>query len=226
MADPDDFYEILGLEPGATFEQIRSAYRQLARQVHPDVTGADSGSRFVRIHRAYETLIDPQRRRDYDRLLGEVRGPMTRRAVATSTWWGSPLYLNWLLADVVDAMARMGPGAETGPTMEQSQSSSTQRMDVQPVHFEVVLIPEAARTGAEIRLDLPVVIACENCRGTGLAEPFICLACRGRGRWSETRAIRFFLPPPVRDGQVVTLDVRAAGVPVGQVSMHIRLSWM
>ncbi len=226
MANIDDFYEILGLEPGASFEQIRSAYRHLARQVHPDIAGADSSTRFIRINRAYETLIDPRRRSDYDRLLGETRRPMTRRTVVTSTWSGSPIHLNSLLAEVLDALAQTGPAPEPDATDPQSHPSPTQRMGVQPIHLELVLMPEASRNGAEIRFDLPVVIACENCRGSGLAQPFICVACRGRGRWSDTRAIHFFLPPPVRDGQIVTLDVRAAGVPVGQVSMHIRLSWM
>jgi molecular chaperone DnaJ len=219
MANIDDFYQILGLEPGATFEEIRAAYRNLARQVHPDIAGQDSSTRFIRINRAYQTLIDARRRSDYDRLLGETRRSVTRRTVVTTTWSGSPIFLNSLLADVVDALAESGPAPGTDP-------GAAQRVDVQPVHLELVLMPEAARNGAEIRFDLPVVIACESCRGTGLAQPFICVACRGRGRWSDTRPIRFFLPPPVRDGQTVTLDVRAAGTPVGRVSMHIRLSWM
>ncbi len=90
--------------------------------------------------------------------------------------------------------------------------------------ISLVLAPEAARTGTRVRLDLPVVVTCRNCRGTGLAAPFVCSDCRGRGRWSDTRRIEFFLVPPIRDGQVVTLDLQASGISAGRVSARIRVS--
>src|SRR2546427_149495 len=67
MATTSDYYDLLGVPRNASDEQIRSAYRRLARQYHPDVNKADDASeRFKQITEAYEILTDPQRRQRYD----------------------------------------------------------------------------------------------------------------------------------------------------------------
>lgn len=224
MANFDNYYDVLGLAAGASFEEIRSAYRQLALEMHPDVAGPLASPRFIRVNRAYETLIDPQRRGVYDRELRDLGHRVVRQTVVTTTRVGSSVFFNSLLADVLTAMAREEPDADV--SRMDAATAPPQRIDVQPVRIELVLTPEAARGGAEVRLDLPVSITCNHCRGTGLAAPFVCPVCRGRGRWSDTRTVRFFLAPPIRDGQIVTLDLREADIPAGQVSAHIRLSWL
>ena len=63
MATQTDYYALLGVSRQATDEQIRSAYRKLARQYHPDVnSAADAAERFKAVTEAYEVLTDPQRR--------------------------------------------------------------------------------------------------------------------------------------------------------------------
>ncbi|AGY58953.1 J domain-containing protein [Gloeobacter kilaueensis] len=67
--DKPTHYQTLGIDPSATTEQIRAAYRRLAKQHHPD-TGAPAGhQRMVSLNEAYEVLSEPERRRSYDRLL-------------------------------------------------------------------------------------------------------------------------------------------------------------
>lgn len=70
---PASFYEILGIPTGATIQEIKAAYRRLARVCHPDVAAIDqkgsSADDFKKIHSAYSTLSDPDKRADYDRRL-------------------------------------------------------------------------------------------------------------------------------------------------------------
>ncbi|GAA0154600.1 hypothetical protein Leryth_012983 [Lithospermum erythrorhizon] len=61
------FYEVLGIPMGASLEEIKTAYRKLARVCHPDVAPKDSpADEFLRIQAAYSTLSDPEKRADYD----------------------------------------------------------------------------------------------------------------------------------------------------------------
>jgi len=67
MAKPRDYYEVLGVGRNATAEEIRKAYRRLARKYHPDVnTEPDAAQRFAEITEAYDVLSDPDRRKTYD----------------------------------------------------------------------------------------------------------------------------------------------------------------
>lgn len=78
-----DFYEVLGVARDATAEQIRRAYRERARALHPDVNKApDAQSRFAELQNAYETLSDEKKRQLYDRF-GHARGPQDRDAWAS-----------------------------------------------------------------------------------------------------------------------------------------------
>lgn len=71
-AGSDSLYEVLGIRMEATCQEIKSAYRKLARVVHPDVASPANGSaveEFIKVHEAYSTLSDPGKRANYDRAL-------------------------------------------------------------------------------------------------------------------------------------------------------------
>ncbi|KAF0913364.1 hypothetical protein E2562_022165 [Oryza meyeriana var. granulata] len=71
-AASSSFYDVLGLHAGASAREIKDAYRRLARAVHPDASpqpAAASSDDFIRVHAAYSTLSDPDKRADYDRRL-------------------------------------------------------------------------------------------------------------------------------------------------------------
>src|SRR4026209_903343 len=61
-----DYYDVLGVSPDAGAAEIKRAYRQLARRYHPDISGDERGVSFREVARAYEVLVDPDRRRTYD----------------------------------------------------------------------------------------------------------------------------------------------------------------
>ena len=80
-----NYYVVLGIGEDADDESIRSAFRALARRYHPDVGAGASSVEFQRAREAYETLVDPQRRRQYDRQLGasRTRPVVVRESIAS-----------------------------------------------------------------------------------------------------------------------------------------------
>ena len=64
--DPQGLYKALGVQPSATAEEIKSAYRKLAKETHPDASQTASSEKFYKISAAYEILNDPLRRAEYD----------------------------------------------------------------------------------------------------------------------------------------------------------------
>ena len=67
MADKRDYYDVLGISKGASDDEIKKAYRKLAKQYHPDVNKApDAEAKFKEINEAYEVLSDPQKKATYD----------------------------------------------------------------------------------------------------------------------------------------------------------------
>ncbi|KAJ0440157.1 putative DnaJ domain, Chaperone J-domain superfamily [Helianthus annuus] len=86
MSPPSSLYGILGISMEATGSEIKTAYRRLARTSHPDVNDS-SGEEFMKIHAAYSTLSDPDKRADYDRRIFR-----TSRSRTYSSGGPTPLY--------------------------------------------------------------------------------------------------------------------------------------
>jgi curved DNA-binding protein CbpA len=88
-----DYYVVLGIAEDADAETIRSAFRALARRYHPDVGAGASPVEFQRAREAYETLVDPERRRRYDRGLRASRAqPIVVRESIVSNPLAEPLF--------------------------------------------------------------------------------------------------------------------------------------
>ena len=86
-----DYYVVLGIAEDADEEMIRSAFRALARRYHPDVGAGSSPVEFQRAREAYETLVDPERRRRYDQLRASRQHPIVVREVIVSRRVAEPV---------------------------------------------------------------------------------------------------------------------------------------
>ncbi len=169
MSAKRDYYEILGVQRNAAEEEIKKAFRRLARQYHPDVNkekGAEA--RFKEINEAYEVLGDPQKRRAYDRFgHAGVTGAGAGAGAAGFETFGFGLN---------DIFEQIFAGAAAG-TRRGAQRGADLRYDL-TISFE-----EAVR-GCQKEIEIPRWESCPTCRGNG-AQPGTsttrCTACQGTG---------------------------------------------
>ncbi|MGH3901691.1 MAG: molecular chaperone DnaJ [Pseudonocardiaceae bacterium] len=181
-----DYYAILGVPRGASAEQIKRAYRKLARELHPDVNpDAEAQRRFQEVTAAYEVLTDPQKRQIVD-LGGDPLEPGRGGA-------GGDPFGGFGFGDIMDAFfgAAGGPGGRRGPR-SRVQSGSDALIRLQ-------LTLEECATGASRELTVDTAVLCGECNGSGCApgtKPQTCDTCHGAGEVQNVQ--RSFL------GQVVT----------------------
>jgi molecular chaperone DnaJ len=168
-----DFYEILGVSRSSTDDEIKKAYRALARQYHPDANPGDAQAEahFKEVSVAYETLRDPEKRRRYDTFGPEGLG-------AAAGFGGADFGLN----DLFDAFFGGDAfGRGRGPVGPPRGQDAETVMD---------LTLEEAAFGATRSLELDMPIECETCGGSGAAEGThseTCPTCAGRGEVRQTR---------------------------------------
>lgn len=179
---PTDYYEVLGVPRDASADDIKRAYRRLARQYHPDVSGAaEDQERFKAVSNAYEVLSDARKREVYD-LGGD---PLRSSGAGPGGMPGD----GFTFTDIFDAFF--------GQTSSRGPRSRTRRGQDALLRIEVDLA--AALFGSTEKIQVDTAVACQRCEGSGSAdgEEFVtCDVCRGRGEISHVQ--RSFL------GQVMT----------------------
>ncbi|WP_130492933.1 molecular chaperone DnaJ [Motilibacter rhizosphaerae] len=174
-----DFYDLLGVSRDASTDEIKRAYRKLARELHPDVNpDPETQDRFKEVTHAYEVLSDPQKRERYD-LGADPSG--------TGGGFGAGFGFN----DIMDAFFGGAGGGQRGPRPRMRRGQDAL------ISLELDLSEAAFGATKEILVDTAVI--CPTCSGAGTApgtSPQTCLVCHGRG---ETQQVaRSFL------GQVMT----------------------
>ncbi|MDN5347501.1 MAG: molecular chaperone DnaJ [Clostridia bacterium] len=168
-----DYYEVLGVSRDATAEEIKKAYRRLARQYHPDMNpgNKEAEEKFKEIQEAYEVLSDPEKRSRYDQFghAGTAGGPDFGGfgGFGGSDFGGFGDIFDIFFGDAFGGRRR--PGPERGADI---------RLDLD-VTFE-----EAA-FGVEKEVKVPRTEACSACGGSGVepgTQPLICPTCKGTGQ--------------------------------------------
>ena len=196
-SSPRDYYGLLGVRKDATAEEIKRAYRKLARELHPDVNPDPAAAdRFKNVTAAYEVLSDPDKRRIVD-----LGGDPLAQAGAGG---GSPFSGFGGFGDVFEAF--FGGGAGGG--------GRNRRSRVRPgadALLQMSLTLEEAAFGVRRELTVETAVVCTTCTGSGCApgtSPRTCATCGGSGEIQSVQ--RSFL------GQVMTTRACTACAGTGQ----------
>ncbi len=175
---PRDYYETLGVPKGANPDEIKSAFRKLARQYHPDVSKEpDAEEKFKEINEAYAVLSDEEKRAAYDRFgHAGVQG-----AGGVPDW--TTMDFSDILGDLFGSFGFGGIGGQT----RRSPNAPRRGADLQ---YRLNLSFEESIFGAEKEIEVTRDETCSRCRGNG-AEPGTsasrCQTCGGRGEVRQSR---------------------------------------
>ncbi|KQW86400.1 molecular chaperone DnaJ [Brevundimonas sp. Root1279] len=177
-----DYYEVLGVERTIDAAGLKSAYRKLAMQHHPDRNGGceDAMARFKEISEAYSVLSDDQKRAAYDRY---------GHAGVNGGGGGNPFGQGQGFADVNDIFSQVFGdafgdvfGARGGGGGNARQNGPRRGSDLR---YDLEISLEQAYKGAEVDIAVPTTAACDTCEGSGAkkgAKPTTCTTCQGAGR--------------------------------------------
>ena len=251
MSAEIDFYELLGVERGADEKTIKSAYRKLAMQYHPDRNPGcgESEARFKQVSAAYECLKDPQKRAAYDRF--------GHAAFQNGGMGGHPGADFGDLGDIFETI--FGSAFGGGAARQRPRRGADLRYDMQ------VTLEEAFH-GKEDQIKVEVSVACEpcsgsgaepgtrkrtcnlchghgkiraqqgffviekpchNCHGTGQVIESPCRECRGEGRVDKVQQLTVEVPPGVDTGTRIRLagkgEAGPQGAPAGDLYIFIHV---
>jgi molecular chaperone DnaJ len=173
-----DFYETLGVARTADEKELKSAFRKLAMQCHPDKNPGDAAAekKFKEINEAYETLKDPQKRAAYDRYghAAFEQGGMGPGGFGGGGFAGGGGFSD-IFEDIFGEMMGGGRG----------RRSSNGRERGADLRYNMEITLEEAFEGKTAQIRVPTAITCDACSGSGAkpgTKPTTCATCHGAGR--------------------------------------------
>jgi molecular chaperone DnaJ len=247
-----DHYEVLGVSRDASPEDIKKAYRRLARELHPDVnSGEDAAERFKHVTHAYDVLSDPEQRRRYDMggagafgggFSGEGFGgfgdifetffggggarqgrPRSRRERGQDAL----VRVTLQLGDVIFGTHR-DIEVDTAVLCETCQGSCCQP-GTQPVTCDICGgSGHIQRTVRSLLGNVVTSQPCGTCQGYGTVIPYPCATCQGQGRVRSRRTVSIDIPAGVETGLRLQLpgsgEVGPAGGPHGDLYLEVTVA--
>lgn len=240
MATKRDYYDVLGVKRGSSEDEIRRAFRRLARQYHPDVnSNGDAEQRFKEINEAYEVLSDPERRSSYDRFGHD--GPQAQGFGAGMGGFGFEDIFETFFGGSARTRSRRSTRASDlrynlTLSFEEAVFGTEKVLEIPRLQTcprcggsggepgtQPIRCPSCNGTGEVRRMQQSIfghfvnVTMCDRCRGEGEINPNPCAECRGQGRVRTTQRLSVTIPAGVDDGQQIRLAGEGEGAAAGGV---------
>ena len=181
MAEKRDYYEVLGVDKSASADEIKKAYRKLAKKYHPDLNPGDKAKvaeeKFKEASEAYEVLSNPEKKQRYDQFGHAGVDPQA----AGGGYGGNPFgggYGGGGFEDIFDTFFGGGFGG-------QSRRNPNAPQKGRDLRYNIDMTFEQACFGCEIELNVSRMEKCDTCGGSGAAEgsaPVTCGVCHGTGQ--------------------------------------------
>jgi len=248
--DFKDYYGVLGVDRSADEKAVRTAYRQRAKELHPDVNRDDSKAeeRFKDLNEAFEVLSDVEKRKMYDRF-GEdwkrykdagvspddiARGGGPNRRQATSQDFGTWYSGNNgdFTFESADSGGRFSDFFNLVFGSQQSATGRVRQATARPRRGDDLEAPttitmEESATGAQRRLTVRSPGVCTMCNGSGEVRGGMCPRCDGAGTIETMKELEVTIPKGVRTGSRVRISGKGGpgtnGGPAGDVYLVIRI---
>lgn len=221
-----DYYQILGIPRTASADEIKKAYRRLARQFHPDMHGgakkAEMEKKFKEMNEAHEVLSDPEKRKKYDQHGAQWEQAeayeRARQAAGAQSRNQAHSFSGEGFSDIFENLFG-GRGRSAG---QQGFSSSGEDLET-----EVELSLREVLSGVTKRINLMEPAPCSTCRGSGAVKNRPCQACLGSGHRMESNSIEVKIPAGVQSGTRVRVPGKGQlgmnGGKRGDLYLHVTL---
>jgi DnaJ-class molecular chaperone len=221
------YYAILGISSNATEDEIRSAYRRLAKEYHPDHYEGGSDI-FQEIQEAYAVLGNARRRQNYEQRIARV--PIKKPFGSAPGSKPEPLIPEGKPVDIGEISPVRSFQSFT-PSFDEifdwlwrnfSDLAAPKSDRVRNLTLEVTLTPEQARRGGNARIMVPAQAVCPTCRGHGGVGYYACARCVGEGFISGEMPVSVAFPPGLTTDHAVMISLKRFGIPNTHITVLFR----